>query len=96
MLRICIDVIRILIDKRRFLVRIPIDALPGKHHEAAGVNDAFDTFIEKWPDGEEIDAHRIRFRIELVRMLSILGRRMIKENRQLYPMVDAERVLPAG
>ena len=37
-----------------------------------------------------IAARRIRFRIELVRVLARLGWRMMKENRELYPMADAE------
>jgi iron-sulfur cluster repair protein YtfE (RIC family) len=56
--------------------------------EVGGLYDHFDGFIAQWDDPAAIDARRIRFRIELLRTLAILGRRMIKENRELYPMID--------
>ena len=47
-------------------------------------------FVARWSSAEEIDARRIRFRIELARVLGKLAWRMMKENRELYPMADAE------
>jgi len=58
------------------------------HAEVGTLYDAFDSFMDEWGDAGAIDRRRVRFRIELVRMLSVLGRRMVRENRELYPMAD--------
>ena len=48
-----------------------------------------DDFLDRWGTAEAIDARRIRFRIELARMIAKLGWRMRRENDELYPMADA-------
>lgn len=60
------------------------------HEELAPLYGLIDEFARKWPDAESIDSRRIRFRIELGRVLGRLGWRMMQENRELYPLADAE------
>jgi len=60
------------------------------HAELGSLYGTFDEFEARWDDAAAIDAHRIRFRIDLVRMMAILARRMVRENRELYPLADAE------
>jgi len=60
------------------------------HDELGPLYGLMEEFIDRWPSAVEIDARRIRFRIELTRVLAKLGWRMMKENRELYPMADAE------
>lgn len=59
------------------------------HADVGTLYDMYDDFEEKWNTAEAIASRSIRFRIELVRVLATLGRRMNRENRELYPMVDA-------
>jgi hypothetical protein len=59
------------------------------HAELGALYGTFDDFEARWPDAGAIGEHLIRFRIDLVRVMAILGRRMVKENRELYPMADA-------
>lgn len=60
------------------------------HEELGPLYGLMEDFVARWSTAAEIDARRIRFRIELVRVLARLGWRMMKENRELYPMADAE------
>ena len=60
------------------------------HEELGPLYGLMEDFVARWNRTELIDARRIRFRIELVRVLARLGWRMMKENRELYPMADAE------
>ncbi len=59
------------------------------HEELGPLYALMEDFVERWQGAAEIDARRIRFRIELTRVLAKLGWRMMKENRELYPMADA-------
>ena len=58
------------------------------HEELAPLYSLVDGLVERWGSAEAIDERRIRFRIELTRCLAKLGWRMMKENRDLYPMAD--------
>ncbi|MCB9597090.1 MAG: hemerythrin domain-containing protein [Sandaracinaceae bacterium] len=60
------------------------------HQELGPLYGLMEEFVARWSSAEEIDARRIRFRIELARVLGKLAWRMMKENRELYPMADAE------
>ena len=64
------------------------------HEELGPLYGLMEDFVARWSTAAEIDARRIRFRIELVRVLARLGWRMMKENRELYPMADAELDVP--
>lgn len=57
------------------------------HGELEGLYTRWDEFMERWRDAEAILAHPYRFRLDLTRVLTTLGRRMKKEDRQLYPLV---------
>ena len=74
------------------LLRSPDPKVRGKaeglHAELGSLYGTFDEFEARWTDGAAIDAQRIRFRIDLVRVMAILARRMVKENRELYPLAD--------
>lgn len=59
------------------------------HRELGPLYGLVDEFLERWGSAEAIDARRIRFRIELGRMITKLGWRMRRENLELYPMADA-------
>ena len=58
-------------------------------YEALGpLYGELDRFMERWGAAGAIEQSFIRFRIDLVRMLAVLGHRMTVENRELYPMAD--------
>lgn len=57
------------------------------HSELGGLYSTWDTFMERWSETREIEAHPIRFRVELTRQLARLFGRMKKEDRELYPVV---------
>ena len=59
------------------------------HAELGPLYGLMDDFAARWDTAAEIDARRIRFRIELARVLARLGWRMMREDRDLYPMADA-------
>ena len=59
------------------------------HAELGPLYGLVDEFVERWGTAEAIDQRRIRFRIDLARMLAKLGWRMRRENEELYPMADA-------
>lgn len=59
------------------------------HEELGPLYGLMEEFQERWASAELIDTRRIRFRLELARVLAKLGWRMRKENRELYPMADA-------
>jgi len=65
------------------------------YDELGPLYSLMEDFVLRWPDAPSIDARRIRFRIELTRVLAKLGWRMRKENKELYPMADAELDVPA-
>lgn len=58
------------------------------HEELGPLYGLVDDFQARWRDAEAIARHRVRFRIELARVLAKLGWRMRKENLELYPMAD--------
>ena len=58
------------------------------HDELGPLYGEFEQFESRWSTAEAIDAKRFRYRIELARILQVLGRRMLRENRVLYPMAD--------
>ena len=58
------------------------------HRELDPLYSLVDGLLEVWGTAEKIDARRIRFRIELTRVIAKLGWRMMRENRELYPMAD--------
>ncbi|MFK7987284.1 MAG: hemerythrin domain-containing protein [Sandaracinaceae bacterium] len=59
------------------------------HDELGPLYGLVDDFVERWDTAERIDGRRVRFRIELTRMIAKLGWRMMREDRELYPMADA-------
>lgn len=58
------------------------------HVELGPLYDKFYEFEEKWACAEAIDERKLRYRIELARILGVLARRMMQENRVLYPLAD--------
>ncbi|MBX3271191.1 MAG: hemerythrin domain-containing protein [Sandaracinaceae bacterium] len=60
------------------------------HDELGPLYGMMDELAARWDGAEVIDARRIRFRIELARVLARLGWRMMREDRELYPMADAD------
>ncbi len=58
------------------------------YDELGPLYDKFAEFEERWNTVDKIDARRFRYRIDLARILQTLGRRMLRENRMLYPMAD--------
>lgn len=59
------------------------------HEELGPLYGLVDDFMLRWDSAEEIEARRVRFRIELTRMIAKLGWRMMREDRELYPLADA-------
>lgn len=67
-----------------------VRASAGRLYEDLGpLYGLVDEFVEKWGTSEQIESGRIRFRIELARVIGRLGWRMMREDRELYPMADA-------
>lgn len=60
------------------------------HAELGPLYASLDSLAERWPSAQAIEARRVRFRIELGRVIAQLGWRMRKETRELYPIADAE------
>lgn len=58
------------------------------HGELGPLYGELDEFEKRWSTAEAIEERRFRYRLELARILQVLGRRMIRENRLLYPMAD--------
>lgn len=61
------------------------------HADLDGLYGRWNEFMERWPDAETIAAKRFAFRVDLVRVLTTLGRRMKREDDELYPLVERAR-----
>ena len=59
------------------------------HEELGPLYGRVDGFLERWGTAAAIEDRRIRFRIELTRLIAKLGWRMMREDRELYPMAVA-------
>jgi hemerythrin-like domain-containing protein len=64
--------------------------------EVGSLYARFDEFARRWADTEQIARQADRFVNETVEMFQILGRRMMRENEELYPMVDARAELTSS
>jgi hypothetical protein len=59
--------------------------------EVGGVYDAFGAFLETWATAASIEAAPGEFIRQTARVLRLLGKRMVREENELYPMVEAAR-----
>ncbi len=59
------------------------------YQDLGGLYATFYEFLDRWDAPDAIASRMIRFRIELIRVLAVLGRRMSRENRELYPLADS-------
>lgn len=57
--------------------------------EMVGIVEAFHAFQARWPDGATIHADRNRFVDECTTVFHDLTHRIDREEKELYPMVDA-------
>jgi hypothetical protein len=57
--------------------------------DVGGLYDAFFAYTKRWSDPETLRARPSEFVAETYRILKILGRRMMQEDAELYPLVDA-------
>lgn len=57
--------------------------------EMVGIVDAFHAFQARWPDGAAIHADRAKFVDECTTVFHDLSHRIEREEKELYPMVDA-------
>lgn len=60
----------------------------GLYRDLAGLYRRWDEFSERWKDTEAISQSTFSFRLDLARVLATLGRRMKREDRELYPLLD--------
>jgi hemerythrin-like domain-containing protein len=56
--------------------------------ELGPVYDSFNEFELRWEDAETIANNRREFRKDLIRIMFLLGSRMLKEDSELYPLAD--------
>ena len=73
-----------LLEHRDPIVRLRAEALYG---ELGPLYARWDDFMKRWDDAGRIDERRTAFRVDLAKTLRVLGRRMKREDAELYPMV---------
>lgn len=56
--------------------------------EMGGIGAAFKEYLKKYPTGAVIEANWDAFKSESVGILGVLGNRIEKEERELYPLLD--------
>lgn len=57
--------------------------------EIDGIYDAFGTFAKRWASIDEIRARPMDYASGVKKLFAILGKRMGRENHELYPLADA-------
>lgn len=57
--------------------------------EMGGLGATYEAFAARWSSGEAIAAASDQFRAEADGVFAALGRRISRENEQLYPLADA-------
>jgi hypothetical protein len=57
--------------------------------EVGAIYDAFNQFLCNWPNAAAIEANPSEFSRQMGRALRMLGKRMMREEAELYPLVDA-------
>jgi hypothetical protein len=57
--------------------------------EVGGIYDAFHEFLKAWPSAASIEENPAEFIRQTGKVLRILGKRMMREEAELYPLVDA-------
>jgi hemerythrin-like domain-containing protein len=59
--------------------------------EVGEVYDAFGAFLVGWPTAASIEAAPSEFIRQAVKVFRLLAKRMLREEHQLYPLVEAAR-----
>lgn len=57
--------------------------------EMGGISATFKEYVRKWPDAGAIEGQTADFIQETQRVFAILKERIIREDQELYPLVDA-------
>ena len=66
-------------------VRAQADAL---FSEVGGIYEAFGALLEDWPSATEMEQRPADFIRQAYKVFRLLGKRMIREENELYPLVD--------
>lgn len=72
-------------------IRVTADAL---YDEVGKIYDSFGNFLQAWPSSASIEQSPNEFVREAFRVFRILGKRMAREEVELYPLVDRLDVSP--
>jgi hypothetical protein len=75
-----------LLQHRDEAIRTKAQAL---YDEVKRVYDAFGDYAKRWPTAEAISADPAAFVRDTRGVLKMLGKRMMRENTELYPLADA-------
>jgi hypothetical protein len=59
------------------------------HGEVGDLYQSVGAHLERWPTSQAISGNAPEFARETLEVLRALGRRMKREDRELYPLVDA-------
>ncbi|MGI6557577.1 MAG: hemerythrin domain-containing protein [Limnochordia bacterium] len=57
--------------------------------EMGGISATFKEYVRKWPDAGAIEGRAAEFIQETKRVFATLTERIIREDQELYPLVDA-------
>jgi hypothetical protein len=60
--------------------------------EVGKIYDAFEQFVKAWPSAAAIEAEPAEFIKQTGKALRMLGKRMMREESELYPLVDAVEI----
>jgi hypothetical protein len=58
------------------------------YREVGGIYDSFGVFLAPWPSAASIEAAPAEFIRQALRIFRILGKRVVREEQELYPLVD--------
>jgi hypothetical protein len=64
------------------------EAAENLHHEVGDVYDAFGRFLSTWQSAAQIEEAPAEFIRQALRVFRTLGKRMLREETELYPLVD--------